>query len=87
MDLAQLRDLVAQGESETLEFKRSTGQRTEAMCDLCAMLNHRGGQVLFGVDPKGQIVGQQVSGRTLEEITSEIQQIDRRFFRRSNVWT
>ncbi len=68
--------MVAQGESETLEFKRSTGQRTEAMHDLCAMLNHRGGRVLFGVDPQGKIVGQQVSGRTLEDISQEIQQIE-----------
>lgn len=36
MDLASLQALVLQGESETLEFKRSTGQRTEAMHTLCA---------------------------------------------------
>ena len=73
MDLAQLRAIVAAGESETLEFKKTTGQRSEAMHDLCAMLNHRGGRVLFGVDPQGQILGQQVSERTLEELAQEIQ--------------
>jgi|SRR5579883_2904927 ATP-dependent DNA helicase RecG len=76
MDLAQLQQLVAAGESETLEFKKTTGQRSEAMHDLCAMLNHRGGQVLFGVDPQGGIVGQQVSERTLEEVAQEIQHIE-----------
>lgn len=76
MDLAQLQALVAAGESETLEFKKTTGQRSEAMDDLCAMLNHRGGRVLFGVDPQGKIVGQQVSERTLEELAQEIQQIE-----------
>jgi ATP-dependent DNA helicase RecG len=76
MDLAQLQQLVAAGESETLEFKKTTGQRSEAMHDLCAMLNHRGGRVLFGVDPQGQIVGQQVSERTVEEVAQEIQQIE-----------
>lgn len=42
---------AAAGESETLEFKRSTGQRREAAQTLCAMLNRRGGRVLFGVEP------------------------------------
>jgi ATP-dependent DNA helicase RecG len=76
MDLAQLQTIVAQGESETLEFKKTTGQRSEAMHDLCAMLNHRGGRVFFGVEPQGKIVGQQVAERTLEEIAQEIQQIE-----------
>ncbi len=76
MDLAQVQALVAEGESETLEFKKTTGQRSEAMHDLCAMLNHRGGRVLFGVDPQGKIAGQQVSDRTLEELTQELQQIE-----------
>jgi ATP-dependent DNA helicase RecG len=76
MDLAQLQALVAEGESETLEFKKTTGERREAMHDLCAMLNHRGGRVLFGVDPHGKIIGQQVSEQTLEEVAQEIQQIE-----------
>jgi len=76
MDLAQLQALVAQGESETLESKTTTGERREAMHDLCALLNHRGGQVLFGVDPAGRILGQQVSDRTLEEVAQGIQQIE-----------
>jgi ATP-dependent DNA helicase RecG len=76
MDLASLRALVSQGESETLELKRSTGQRTEAMHTLCALLNHRGGYVLFGVESRGKIVGQQVSDQTLQEVAHEIQQIE-----------
>jgi len=82
MDLAQLQQLVAGGESETLEFKKTTGQRSEAMHDLCAMLNHRGGRVLFGVDSEGKIVGQQVSERTIEEVSQEIQQIEPPIFPR-----
>ncbi len=64
----QLTALAAKGESDTLEFKRSTGERREAMQALCAMLNHRGGRVLFGVTPAGSVAGQQVSDRTLEEL-------------------
>jgi ATP-dependent DNA helicase RecG len=76
MDLAQLQAIVAAGESETLEFKKTTGERREAMQSLCAMLNHRGGRVLFGVEPNGRILGQQVSDHTIEEVAQEILQIE-----------
>lgn len=64
------------GESEILEFKRSTGQRREAARTVCAMFNHRGGRVLFGVEPDGRVVGQQVSDRTIEEVAQELHEID-----------
>lgn len=43
---------------------------------MCAFLNQRGGQVLFGVTAAGVVVGQQVSERTIEELSAEIQRID-----------
>ncbi len=67
---------AATGESERLEFKRSTGQRREAARTMCAMLNHRGGRVLFGVEPDGRVVGQQVSDHTVEEVVQELREID-----------
>ena len=76
MNLEDIRLLVAQGESETLEFKATTGGRREAARTVCAMLNHRGGLVLFGVTPDGQVVGQSVSGRTVERVTDELRRID-----------
>lgn len=72
----QLFAWVASGESEVLEFKRTTGQRREGTRTLSAMLNHRGGRVLFGVEPDGRVVGQQVGDRTIEELSHEIQNID-----------
>ena len=72
----QVAALVAAGESETLEFKSTTGTRREAAQTVRAMLNQRGGYVLFGVTPDGGVVGQQVGGRTLEEISAEIQRIE-----------
>lgn len=72
----QLEALAAKGESETQEFKRTTGTRKEAAETLCAMLNQRGGHVLFGVTPEGNVVGQQVAERTIEEVSAEIQRID-----------
>ncbi len=64
------------GESETLELKRTTGERREGTRTLCAMLNHRGGRLLFGVEPDGRIVGQQVSDHTIEEVALELRLID-----------
>jgi ATP-dependent DNA helicase RecG len=64
------------GESETLELKRTTGQRREAARAACAMLNHRGGRVLFGIEPDGRVVGQRMSDRTVEEVAGELGEID-----------
>lgn len=68
--------LAQTGESETLEFKSTTGTRREAVRTICAMLNQDGGQVLFGVTPEGNAVGQQVSERTIEGLSNELQRID-----------
>ncbi len=64
----ELSALVSQGEGETIEFKRSTGEMKEAMQTLCAFLNGMGGTVLFGVKPDGTIEGQEVSDQTLRDI-------------------
>lgn len=58
MNLEHLHRGVQTGESEQQDFKATTGQRTEGARSLCAMLNHRGGRVLFGVKPDGPITGQ-----------------------------
>ncbi|HAZ60099.1 MAG TPA: hypothetical protein DCY89_00835 [Gammaproteobacteria bacterium] len=76
MTFDQIMTWAAAGESETQEFKRSTGQRREAARTLCALLNHRGGRVLFGVEPDGRVTGQQVSDHTLEEIAQELREIE-----------
>lgn len=68
--------LVAEGESETLEFEETTGQLREAAQAVCAMLNHRGGQVLFGVRPDGVVAGQEVGKETLDDIAREFQRIE-----------
>lgn len=76
MNLDDLRALVGKGESERVEFKRSTGQRTAAAKTVCAMLNGLGGFVVFGVNEKGVIVGQQVSTKTLEDLATELRKLE-----------
>ena len=76
MRVAHLTTLTASGESETLEFKATTGTRREAAMTVCAFLNQGAGQVLFGITPDGTVAGQQVSERTIEELSAELRQID-----------
>ena len=76
MRIEQIATLTASGESEILEFKRTTGTRREATRTVCAFLNHRGGHVLFGVTPEGKVAGQQVSERTIEELSEELRRIE-----------
>ena len=56
MGLEEILALANGRESETLEFKRTTGTRREAAATVCAMLNHSGGHVLFGVTEAGDVV-------------------------------
>ena len=71
MKLDKLILLVKQGESENLEFKKTTSQRTAAAKTVCAFLNGHGGYVLFGVSDTGEIPGQKISSKTLEDIAHE----------------
>ena len=78
LTLARIEELAAQGESEFLELKKSTGQCREAAKTICGMLNRpqpNGRYVLFGVTPDGKPVGQQVGNQTIEEVAAEIREI------------
>ncbi len=76
MDADIVSTLAASGESEMLEFKRSTGQRTDVAKTVCAMLNNRGGKVLIGVEPDGSVIGQDVGDQTIEQLVQELNHID-----------
>lgn len=71
-----IQSLISPGESETLEFKRTIAERREVAKSVCAMANQRGGRVVIGVNPDGQIVGQQVGDRTIEHLSQELGAID-----------
>lgn len=75
-ELAAVEELAAGGESETVELKQSTAERDQAARALCAMLNHKGGKVIIGVSPKGEVVGQEVSDRTIERLVQQFGKID-----------
>ena len=71
--LDQLDNLVKQGESSTVEFKKSTAEKDRACRTLCAFANGQGGKLIFGVTPSGKVIGQLVTDRTLEELAQEFQ--------------
>ncbi len=72
----QIQTWINSGESETLELKRSTGERREVAKSICAMLNNRGGRVVIGVEDDGQVVGQQIGEHTIERLSQELNRID-----------
>jgi ATP-dependent DNA helicase RecG len=76
MNLSELQNLVTRGESETLEFKKTTGELKEGCQTACAMFNGIGGFVLFGVTNDGRILGQDVAATTLENVSRQVRLIE-----------
>ncbi len=68
MTIWELEALAHRGESDSVEFKKSTGQLTRAAETLCAFLNGHGGFVVVGVSPDNKITGQIVADGTLRDI-------------------
>jgi len=74
MILDELRTLVAEGESERLEIKRTTAELNRALRTACGLLNCGiTGHVLFGVTSAGRVAGQPVGAMTVEEIVQRLQ--------------
>ena len=61
-------------ESETVELKASLAELDDALIDVCAFLNHRGGSLFFGVRPDGRLVGLTVADSTLLKVSQKIRQ-------------
>ena len=54
-------------ESETVEFKKSTGEHKEAPQAMSAMLNkHGAGELYFGVKDDGEVIEQAATGLLAE---------------------
>ena len=62
-------------ETETLEFKKSTSELKEACVSIGAILNkHSVGTLYFGVKSNGDIVGQDISEKSLRDVSQKISQ-------------
>ncbi|RLF32490.1 MAG: hypothetical protein DRN08_06585 [Thermoplasmata archaeon] len=71
--LPSVKKIIEKGESESLEFKKSTAQLEKALKSICAFSNHKGGVIYFGID-NGKVVGQEVSDNTMITISQKIRQ-------------
>jgi len=70
MTSERLARLLASREKETLEFKKAEHQIPDSLYEtICAFLNHRGGDILLGVDDTGQVAG-------IEKETAELYCVD-----------
>ncbi len=60
-------------ETETLEFKKTTGELKAAMVSISAILNKHGvGTLFFGIKPNGDISGQEVTESSLRDVSRMI---------------
>ena len=64
--------LIAAGEGETLEFKRSVAELDQVVETVAAFANTRGGIVLIGVGPNGGVLGVDLGQVTGERIAGRI---------------
>lgn len=57
-------------ETETIEFKKTTGEKKEGLESICAILNKHGrGTLYFGISDNGYVCGQDVSDNTKKDIS------------------
>lgn len=75
-DLDIVKRLIAEKEGGLVEFKETTGQLERGMETLCAFLNGNGGTMLFGVNDKGKIIGQDVSDKTKRDMAEAINRLE-----------
>ncbi|MCM1261422.1 MAG: putative DNA binding domain-containing protein [Butyrivibrio sp.] len=60
-------------ETETLEYKKTTGEMKEAMVSISSILNKHGiGTLYFGVKPNGDVIGQDVSDSSLRDVSRAV---------------
>ncbi len=72
----RVKELITQSESDSIEFKETTGQLERGMETLCAFLNGSGGIILFGVNDKGKVIGQELGDKTKRDIAEAIRRIE-----------
>ncbi|MBU4189865.1 MAG: putative DNA binding domain-containing protein [Candidatus Thermoplasmatota archaeon] len=59
-------------ESDATELKKSLSQLDDALKSVCGFLNYKGGVVYFGVGDDGEVIGLQVSDKTLRKISQQV---------------
>jgi len=76
MTFDDIKEIIRRDESRILELKTSTGELIKGMQSLCAFMNTDGGWLFFGITPKLEILGQNVTDNTQREVAHEITKIE-----------
>lgn len=76
LTIKDIMEIAARDESRVLELKQSTGELYKAMTSACAFLNTDGGWLFFGVTPKLQVLGQNVTDPTRQELAMALRKIE-----------
>lgn len=70
MDALELLDIIALGETSTVQFKRTIDHPDKLAAELCAFANSEGGTIVFGVEDDGAITG--LTPEEVRELNSKI---------------
>lgn len=68
----QLKDLIKQGEGQTLEFKPSLSQGKRLIQIIASFANASGGHLLIGIKADGSVSGVKLGSKTLEQLSNTI---------------
>ena len=69
-----LKKIISQGESETVEFKKSLSESKEIIKTISAFANTKGGTIFTGVSNSGNALGVEIGKDTLERLVNQITQ-------------
>jgi len=69
-----LKKLISNTESETIEFKESTGEWKEIIETISAFSNTKGGKIVIGVSKSDKLPGVDIGKDTIENLTNQISQ-------------
>ncbi|GFO97816.1 putative transcriptional regulator [groundwater metagenome] len=72
--MIKLKDLLKEGESETVEFKPSLSQMDKITESISAFSNTKGGTVVIGVSDKGEVLGVDIGKKTIESLANLVKQ-------------
>ncbi len=67
-----LKEIISQGESETIEFKESAGEWKEIIKTISAFSNTKGGIIIIGISSKYKVLGIQIGQKTIEDLVNKI---------------
>jgi len=69
-----LKKIISQGESETVEFKKSPSESKEIIKTISAFANTKGGRIFVGVSNYGKVLSVEIGKDTIERLTNQITQ-------------